>query len=132
MKAGRKLDALIAERVMGWRLEDYGEGSIYFYAPRGTCGASCDHHLHLLPEFSTDIADAWSVVEKMKADKGFISITFYEDYPNKRTPSQGMDGPPYKAHWSVSGLGIGYQEGKIAADTAPHAICLAALKALSL
>lgn len=57
MEAGRELDALIAEKVMG--LE--------------RCGCKCGlflneyHEPFLEPHYSTDIAAAWEVVEKLNS-----------------------------------------------------------------
>lgn len=119
MKAGRELDAIIAEKVMGgigpkdplWN----GDVGVKRTVTRVTrvdpisgiveVGESWEY-----PEYSTDIAAAWQVVDKMRAQGiGFgicDSITgdlwcaiFYADY--------GCEG---------------------VAGTAPHAICLAALQ----
>ena len=58
MKAGRELDALIAEKVMGWRLQ--AEPYTCWNLPDG------DQRIYT-PNFSTDIAAAWRVVEKMRS-----------------------------------------------------------------
>jgi len=91
MKAGRELDALIAERVMG---EMWGVGP---------------NLEDTLPHYSTQIADAWLVVEKMRP--------YFEIY---------CDGGGWVARfgWADAGTLAAY------ADTAPLAICLAALKAV--
>ena len=54
MPAGRELDALVAEKVMGW-----------------------DHYPskhEIVPAYSTDIAAAWEVVEKMRSDDWWAQI----------------------------------------------------------
>ncbi len=95
MKAGRELDALIAEKVMddmlaGIRLD----GSPMFDD---------------IPHYSTQIADAWLVVEKLKEEFDFdISYS--------------------KQGWTMYVYNDTYSG--IYADTAPLAICLAALKAV--
>lgn len=91
MEAGRELDALIAEKIMG---QDYSlnslEGSLVLKDP---------------PHYSTNIAAAWEVVEKLGPDWDLISM------------EQG---------WIAS---VGSSE-RARAETAPLAICLAALKAM--
>ena len=103
MKAGRELDALIAEKVMG--LAGVRDGKSWLYGDNWTYhkkGVLC-----LVPHYSTQIADAWLVVEKFfkfsLGSDGLIYLCKFADAPNK--------------NWS---LGTG--------DTAPLAICLAALK----
>ena len=110
MNAGRELDALIAEKVMG--LAGVRDGKSWLYGDNWTYhkkGVLC-----LVPHYSTQIADAWQVVEKMKehgADEhNGITIMYDENrwYVEFPLPS-----------WE-------YAE----APTAPLAICLAALKAV--
>ena len=58
---GRELDALVAERVMGWVVETHGMGPEppYYYRQKTN-----RHGIHLtIPCFSTDISAAWTVVE---------------------------------------------------------------------
>lgn len=71
----RELDAMVAEKVMGWSNEeaqnalDCSIGSI----------AACQLANRDLPEYSTDISAAWSVVEEMRS-RGFgISLDDHED-----------------------------------------------------
>lgn len=52
LDAGSELDALVAKKVMG-----------YLIAPTDTYGP-------VVPPYSTDIATAWEVVEKMRGDFG--------------------------------------------------------------
>lgn len=100
MEAGRELDALIAEKVMGFPLEII----------RGAPYPECPRH------YSTDIAAAWEVVEK---DDGWG-----HDWRVKRWVSSSK---PYSctAERTADGQNF-YAE----AETAPLAICLAALKAV--
>ena len=99
-EAGRETDACVAELVMGW---EYDGGVWYYQEDKGMIG---------LPEFSTSIADAWSVVEKMKDNDELASITC-GDWRNGKWNS-----------WVVQLQALG--EGE--APTAPLAICRAALK----
>lgn len=106
MKPGRYLDAMVAEKVMGWR-HDPGtyEGSRYLLDPAGARSA--------IPNYSTDIAAAWEVVEKLKGATAHFQL-------------QSIPGG-----WStrIFRVPAGLSNEEIA-DTAPMAICLAALKAV--
>lgn len=119
MIPGRKLDALVAEKVMKCKIE-----KPLSYAP--LCGCLDLNHsirdpgrLPLIKNYSTDIAAAWEVVEKLTSkiephfQLGLCDVytespkwhaELYLDRPRKRVFAK--------------------------ADTAPHAICLAALKAV--
>lgn len=102
MNAGRDLDALVAEKVMGVTKQQFTA----MFRP------------------STDIQCAWLVVEKLKlsvmwtgkkwgAGEAWDIYFHREDDPEE-------DDAVYDGsikHWATS-------------DTAPHAICLAALKAV--
>lgn len=102
MKAGRELDALIAKHVFDMTLRNITETSCELW--HGDKWHSCGPCAH----YSTDIADAWEVVEKADLWSLYGSIG---------------DGP-YRAC-----IQFGDREGLMTADTAPLAICLAALKA---
>lgn len=80
MEAGRELDALVAEHIMGWRREKrhytYVGDRIILKPPvepekKNVYGYRYGIHIkglwvaHQMPEFSTNIADAWTVVERM-------------------------------------------------------------------
>jgi hypothetical protein len=101
MKAGRELDALVAEKVMGLP-PVYGPTGIKWDGP--------------IPAYSTDIAAAWEVVERIKGSQpeSTFSIEWIGTQWRVDFVYQNYD-------W--------YNEGD-QADTAPHAICLAALKAV--
>lgn len=117
MPAGREMDALVAEKVMGLvpcRAESHTEGHP-LYMPR-PCHAQPDS-----PDmggetamYSTSISDAWEVVEKMKK-------------PNTRIEIQMPFGDHHWICW-ISDIKIGIIGGA-GADSAPLAICRAALKA---
>lgn len=109
MEAERELDALVAEKVMGlgsqWTVQQQPDGT---FVPTGEVWYEC-------PEFSTDIAAAWQVVEWMRKwhDRGLIfkvfPVGFQFDYS---AVFQSRDNEQWDAQ----------------AETAPLAICLAALK----
>ena len=113
MEAGKELNARIAEEVMGWKVDykfwtvakPHGEKPGKFWRvplTRGEWGAFCP---------STRIQDAWLVVEKFFAfslgSDGLVYLCKLADSPTK--------------NWTID---VG--------DTAPLAICLAALKAVAL
>lgn len=116
MKPGRELDALVAEKVMGlsyypvWT-NSYGQHVPHAVFDKGvkqnvvTCG--------YLKPYSTDIAAAWEVVEKFNG----LYIGESESDPGR--------------HWWQF-VDSNEQDSYIGAEgkTAPHAICLAALKAV--
>lgn len=106
MMAGKELDELIAKKVMGYGLE---------YADANGCVWST-HLSDAIPTplFSTDIAAAWEVVEKMK-DSDF---NLEKDYDFE--------------FWNcIIKPANTYPPIKIRGISAPHAICLAALKAVA-
>lgn len=105
LTAGRELDALVAEKVMGWAPRDAGAGDRLIYV-----GAWA--HCESLPHYSTDIAAAWQVVEKLAADGLYVHV----GYCLGRTEAS-VNSP-------LDIIDNAY------APTAPLAICLAALKAL--
>lgn len=126
--AGRALDREIATKVMGWTPIDAkyltqlmsppsdwgnrGTGFVWFGGTR-----ACE-----VPHFSTLIADAWLVVEKMRA-AGFCFSLEDRDSGSKAglhdaTFDRGYDGKHFEVCESA------------AAATDSLAICLAALRAL--
>jgi hypothetical protein len=119
----RELDALIAEKVMALTvvrvpfvpsrvqisdetvvLMDDARKEFYTAYPRAICGGR-------LPRYSTSIADAWQVVEKMWTECWRLHL---QGYPSSWTASFDDLGETHTAEHL----------------TAPRAICLAALKAL--
>lgn len=133
MTAGRELDALIAEKVMGWKRMTYAQanpGNKHYAADERLTWTWFDSNDNetkravdsdcvdcgtdfLAWSPSTDIKDAWEVVEKLRMtltpthDGGWIAQTRYRyREPDLLTPFDAK------------------------APTAPHAICLAALEAV--
>lgn len=109
MKAGRELDALIAEKVFGLKIEweHYAAGSRPMVIEEDVRGNK------MAPHYSTQIADAWLVVEKMKTNN--YCFTLYDAYD-----------PEWAALFSPRDAELNLAE----AATAPLAICLSALKAV--
>jgi hypothetical protein len=120
LPAGRALDSLVAEHIFGWRwwrLAGRGRRCLYppgeqpAHAMSPACGDEplsddMDWQLHVMGHWSTDIAAAWEVVEKVGLlDEGRCALR-----------RRG-------AEWYVVADGAILASGK----TAPHAICRAAL-----
>jgi len=110
MPAGREMDVLIAEKVMGWKWDSRDE---VFYDQEGRS------RVDIFNRFSSEIEYAWMVVEKIIAMSYTVLVSNGKHSPPRQTwhciitiiPQQG-----------------GYRDGY--ADTAPLAICRAALKAV--
>lgn len=117
----RELDALVAEKVMGWKKAPNGAWMSYEKDAFGNGGwkshatwkanASVSA-VRFTP--STDIAAAWQVVEKMKERQWNFTIA---DLVKNKWRAEFGGSRKHKQTWED-------------ADTAPRAICLAALKAV--
>lgn len=143
MKAGRSLDALVAEKVMGWPcwLERRGEYAYVLFSRDGKppwsssrkeawpeIKSRCepwshdkiDMHKHIvvLDDFrpSTDMSAAWKVVEKMRAANALYSIS----------PSGDSEEP-----WRVV-VWVNGNKSYVYAETFPVCACRAALAAISI
>jgi hypothetical protein len=109
MAAGRDLDALVAEKVMGhevhrdvrWREPAIlGPGQRIANTP--------------MPRYSTDIAAAWAVIQKLMETHFMYSLNASHE----------------SGHWCVFYPASGSPVEGEYADTAPLAICRAALAAV--
>ncbi|MGC4378284.1 hypothetical protein WD019_15350 [Fictibacillus sp. Mic-4] len=107
MKAGKELDALIAEKVMGWKVAYYPTIDIFEAYDEERNPIILGKHFSP----STNISDAWLVVEWLESNIGGISLESHCD--ERRYSFRVFNG----THWIVA-----------RAETAPLAICLAALK----
>ena len=110
LEAGRELDTLVAERVMGWKLKSHkwidGETRLGdFPEDKKETGTSYRRVL----KYTTDISAAWEVVEKMNSE-GFAFYILW------------TTGIPWAMFDKDSSM-----EYSAEADTAPLAICRAAL-----
>lgn len=113
MKPGRELDALVAERVMGWTDIKFGEEKTAgllegFGQPPSNSGRIA------FPNYSTDISAAWEILEE-------FCLTHL---------THGVNGWCCIIGRQIDETTVHSTEAK--AETAPHAICLAALKVLGL
>ena len=114
MDAGRDMDALVAEKVMGWNNIEGGHGHPTESGPFVDCG--CLSHAYQkqeIPHYSTDIAAAWEVVEKMMDEGEYTSL---ECYGGRYCFHIHLTADTDDIHIEV-------------AETAPLAICSAALAA---
>lgn len=121
LEAGRQIDALIAERVMGWvRVPVKSALTDYMYQRP-------DSAVHLWPanvwKFSTGIAEAWEVVEVLRTSWHWCCIDIHSNYHYEwrvtLTPSDYMnENNPHQPTVDAR------------AGTLPLAICRAALKAI--
>lgn len=104
MNPGRELDALIAEKVMGLNLVEKID--------------ECHTFIANLPYYSTDIKAAWEVIEHFANDTG------------ARLELRALLEPDCVGYRAFECAFTGNNFGEpIVGKTAPHAICLAALKA---
>lgn len=108
MSGSRELDARIAEHVMGWT-----DVRLYF-ANSGdpeALGTAPGNGREVVPDYSTDIAAAWLVVQKLGA-RGFMM-------------HKSVVGNYWRARFDIPVLAM--EEPYVLAETAPLAICQAAL-----
>lgn len=105
MKPGRELDALVAEKVMKLH---YIVGCSYIFNGK-LLGKET------VPHYSTNIYAAWQIVEELypENDNDLIFKVC------RNVTDKGWD---WACHFKVGGTVFG--------ETAPHAICLAALEAV--
>lgn len=108
MKPGRELDALVAEKVMGWKF--LGGALLSPKNQETPTEYDWQKPTSKVPFYSTDIAAAWEVAMKL----GNVIIHTY------------WVGEPKFVEASIVGSDAVYKTA--AGDSAPHAICLAALK----
>jgi len=117
LPAGRELDALVAERVMGWSNISRGADGDDAYGWNASLSGHVPPHGRIqIPKYSTNIAAAWEVVEKRLSTDGHFAFW------------------PSVAGFSVAYHGIRTWDSEpvweVWAETAPLAICRAALRAV--
>jgi hypothetical protein len=113
------INKAIAEKIMGWEAFKDDDGTIISWVTEyGNLFFSDDEGSEWQP--STDMADAWQVVEKMAEDNEWVL--------NELEHSLDHEGRINGFYCYFHHLEIG-SGGSVKAETAPLAICLAALKA---
>ena len=118
----RELDALVAEKVMGWKMYKgawFPEGFDFEVEKHKYNADWLSNGIHI-PHYSADIAAAWQVVEKMKADFSDGSVEGFSLWFSSN--------PVQMPHWKCM-FENSEDHVKAEAPTAPRAICLAALRA---
>ena len=121
LEPGRELDALVAEQVMGSiRAGAYENGEPYYSPHHSDSGLTLDV-ISPAPDYSTDIAVAWTVVEKVM----HLKVSDDTIQPAFQVMASSYD-DVYYAGWCSLGSNTYHWK---CAPTAPHAICLAALAA---
>lgn len=132
--AGRELDAEIAEAVMGWRHWEMKSGHVYFLPPSAL---DTDYLKSLFrqevpsggnkedaPQFSSDIAAAWAVVTKMRELGWYLIMN--DTMSRYRARFFQADPVFWPEQWAKNpDIPL-----TVWAETAPLAICLAALAAV--
>lgn len=133
LKPGRELDALVAERVMGWKLlPDTAYGHSEQAAMDANKMAWFDNNNDYIAgeldydhQFSTDIAAAWQVVEKLREDDWWWSASYRTTTVEEIKESR----PGYWVTFRCVRGGVrGDRHGN--SSQLSHAICIAALKAV--
>jgi hypothetical protein len=116
MPEGREMDALIAEKVMGLNVKPVFHPKNELKFMPGFVWRYEDAWEHPeIKDYSTDIAKAWEVVEKLNTHIIIERLEYREDW-----------------YCEISGISnsAGEQLHSTTAPTAPLAICRAALKAV--
>ncbi len=119
MKAGRELDALVAEKVFGINVVKSEHKNGYAYYTDGEPdwdwirfeGSSLQN---AIPMYSTDISDAWKVIEKLSFT---VELTTNNPYGPTTDETEWL--VTFHAEFEAHGC------------SAAHAICLAALKTIN-
>lgn len=121
----REIDALVAEKVMGWKRQRYGVEGVQWFEPRGN---SVWLGPTIVPAYTKDIAVAWQVRDKflhweIKSNQFDVrcELGCFEDGP-EGSCTIGESVVPLKQK--------GEGDFVMVEDVTPLAICLAALKAV--
>ena len=105
----REIDRLIAEQVMGWTNLSVA-GNRFGTTPEGKVH-------RIVPPYSTDMSAAWEVVEKLR-------LLGYRGGIDWARPDS-----EYECYFGASPIPISERQS-FKEETAPRAICLAALKVI--
>lgn len=128
MEAGRALDALVAEKVMGARLvefaRDFTAGTFIISEDSGVILAKGKIGTAYQFRPSTDIAAAWQVVEKLRKSHCCLTLKSDFDYIWECYAIKDENDAEHQSEIIVD------YKVYAKAETAPLAICLAALKAM--
>ena len=114
LEAGRVLDSIVAMQVMGWKQSPAGNYPWQLAPPEAESMAP----VKLCPNYSTDIAAAWEVVEKVLEDDS-LGLSIYDTQLSFHRRDWIVHFIREKGMWAGS-----------EAETLPLAICRAALLAV--
>jgi hypothetical protein len=145
LEAGRELDALVAEKIFGWQRRPFEcNAEQRVVVPPDWTDFSVDYWLgrdiyEHVPAYSTDIAAAWQVVERLR-DLGCNHFSLEWEQPYDDRPRRDREADPQERPWlfafnaprHLSGSpSIGMPDPVVLhASTAPLAICYGALIAV--
>lgn len=128
MEAGKDMDVLVAERVMGESLDcdhpavEVVQGSlvrcVFCKEEHGSTSLAISRAMNSPAPYSTDIAAAWRVVERLRG------LGFGVDIHANGTNHPEVFSQEYEVM-------MGFDAESVRADTAPLAICRAALAAVT-
>lgn len=129
MKPGRELDALVAEKVFGWKFVGKFTLDPDLQCDRWAVDSNgLERFYYEVPDYSTNIANAWKVVEKIK-DFRPCADAYGPGSGSNQQFMLGFIAKQWTCGWQPVNLDGAFTEFA-EAETAPHAICLAALKAV--
>ena len=119
LPAGPELDALVAERVLGWTNVHLAWGNVRGVPPEYADKQPPDRTVNFPGVlWSSVISSAWKVVDAMEARGYHLQLTDeWMSYPRWRAEFRSAE--TIRPGWNL-----------VKADTAPLAICRAALAAL--
>ena len=109
----RELDQLVAEKVMGWKPYRNPDLKQDYFRWENAFGAICSDAD--LPTYTTSIVAAWKIVEKMNQERWVMRLETWDT-------EAGCEFSRAETDQIVS-------HRTSCVDTAPMAICIAALKA---
>ena len=113
IKPGRELDTLVADKIFGLTMRDRYTGKEVPITLDQLLMSGSALRIMNLPRYSTDIGAAFEVVKKLQ-ETAIVEVSVHKGDWSCSINRSGNEVPDYFA----------------SADTAPHAICLAALKAV--
>lgn len=133
MNAGKELDALIAEKVMGWTKAEISNeyGKILVLGnpklkEKDWIMMPAEYNPYL--PYSTDISAAWEVVEKLSKTNTMVGTRTFNNQPwqSMCLILKSLNHEAYKNDFEQDFT----QWITATGESIPHAICLAALKAV--
>lgn len=131
LPASRELDRMIAEKVMGWKEFHYSEFNVTRLMPPHPIGDKLFDYRNcpldnLWPNYSTNIGDAWLVLEKMIAKIHEDDEEFFDF----QAPEYQRTTKLWRIFYHVDKFSLVYNF--VECDSASLAICRAALAVVQL